>query len=149
MNDQYELTQLLKRIDESEKKQVFYARLQCIFSLIAAVCCIVLLIMGIKFLPQIEDLAERANVVLSNLEEVTAELSQLDLSGLEDVVNELSEVDMTSMVDHIDELITASQEGVESTMDKLNEINFEALNKTIEDLSTVVEKLAKITRIFG
>jgi hypothetical protein len=149
MNDQYEMAQLLKRIDESEKKQVFYARLQCIFSLIAAVCCIVLLFMGIKFLPQIQTLSERANVVLSNLEGVTQELSQLDLSGLEDVVNELSEVDLTSMVDHIDELITASHEGVTSTMDKLGEINFEALNQTIEDLSTVVEKLAKITRFFG
>lgn len=149
MYNQYELTQLLKRIDESEQKQIVYARLQCIFSLVAALCCIILLVMGIKFLPQIETLADRANVVLTNLEDVTQELSDLDLSGLEDVVNELSTVDLTAMVDHIDELVTTSHEGVKSTMDKLNDINFEALNQTIESLSKVVERLAKITSIFG
>ena len=149
MDEQTELKQLLENMEAANKKQVFYARMQCLFSLVAAVCCVVLLLLGFKFMPQIQILAERANVVLTNLESVTEELSEVDLSGLEYMINELSKADLSSMVDHIDELVTATQDGVEDTMDKLNEINFAALNQTIEDLAKVVERLAKITKIFG
>jgi hypothetical protein len=51
--------------------------------------------------------------------------------------------------DNIDSLVSTSHEGIVNTMEKLNAINFEALNKTIEDLSAVVERLAKISKIFG
>lgn len=149
MNEQNELKQLLERMEATNKKQVFYARIQCLFSLIAAVCCVVLLCLGFKFMPQIQVLSERANIVLTNLESVTEDLAEVDLSGLEYMINELSKADLSSMVDHIDELVTASRDGVEDTMNKLNEINFEALNQTIEDLSQVVERLAKIAKIFG
>ena len=149
MNEHAELKELLIKMEESNKKQVFYARMQCLFSLIAAGCCVVLLFLGIKFIPQIQILADRANVVLTNLETVTEELAEVDLSGLEYMINELSKADLSSLVDHIDELAKASQEGVEDTMEKLNEINFATLNKTIEDLSKVVERLAKIASIFG
>jgi len=149
MNEQTQLTDVLKRMEDNSRRQLFYARLQCGFSVVAAICCVILLFIGIKFLPQVQTLAERSNIVLSNLEDDTNELSDLDLSGLENVVYELSTVDLNEMVDHVDSLITTSHEGVKSTMDKLNEINFDALNQTIEDLSKVVERLAKITKIFG
>ena len=140
---------LLERMEKANKQQGFYARLQCLFSVIAACCCVVLLILGFKFMPQIQILAERADVVLTNLETVTEELADVDLSGLEDVIEELARVDVDSVVTHIDELVSASHDGIENTMGKLNAINFETLNKTIEDLSAVVERLAKITKFLG
>ena len=149
MNEHAELKELLKNMEEANKKQVFYAKIQCIFSVIAAVCCVAVLFLGLKFMPQIQTLADQANAVLSNLEAVTEDLAEVDLSGLEYMINELSKADLSSMVDNIDELVKASQEGVEGTMEKLNEINFATLNKTIEDLSKVVERLAKIASIFG
>lgn len=149
MQDNQELKELLVRMEKANEKQLFYTKLQCLFALIAALCCIVVMILSFRFIPQIQDLADNANVVLRNLEAVTADLADVDLSGLEYMINELSKADLSTMVDHIDELVTASQEGVEETMDKLNAINFEALNKTIEDLSQVVERLARLTKIFG
>ena len=149
MDNQQKMTELLERMEKANKQQVFYARLQCLFSVIAAFCCVVLLILGFKFMPQIQTLAERAEVVLTNLEMVTEELADVDLSGLEDVIEELARVDVDSVVTHIDELVSASHEGIENTMGKLNAINFETLNKTIEDLSAVVERLAKITKFLG
>ena len=149
MNDHAEFKELLVKMEEANKKQVFYAKVQCLFSLIAAACCVALLLLGVKFVPQIQILANRADVVLTNLESVTEELAEVDLSGLETMISELSIADLASMVEHIDELVTATQEGVEDTMGKLNEINFATLNKTIEDLSKVVERLAKIASIFG
>ena len=146
---EHQLAEILERMEQESKKQVFYAKIQCIFSVIAAVCCMVLLILGFKFMPQIQTLADRADVVLTNLETVTEELADVDLSGLEDVIEELAKVDMDSVVTHIDELVSASHDGIENTMGKLNAINFETLNKTIEDLSAVVERLAKITKFLG
>ena len=75
MNEHAELKELLKKMEEANKKQVFYAKVQCLFSLIAAVCCVALLLLGIKFMPQIQVLADHANVVLTNLETVTEEQS--------------------------------------------------------------------------
>lgn len=154
--DNQQLTEILERMEKANKQQVFYARLQCLFSVIAAVCCLVLLILGFKFMPQIQILAERADIVLTNLETVTEELADVDLTGLEnvitgleDVVAELATVDMNSVVDHIDELVSASHKGVDETMKKLNSIDFETLNKAMEDLSEVVERLAKITKFLG
>ncbi len=149
MNEQPEMRELLEKMEAANNKQVFYARLQCLFSLIAAVCCLVLLVLGFKFMPQIQVLAERADVVLTNLETVTEELADTDLTGLEYVIAELSRADLSSMVNHIDGLVSSSQEVVEDTIEKLNAINFDALNKTIEDLSTVVERLAKVTKFLG
>ena len=161
---EHQLAEILERMEQESKKQVFYAKIQCIFSVIAAVCCMVLLILGFKFMPQIQTLADRADVVLTNLETVTEELATVDLSGLEDVIAELAEVDLSgleevvgemaamdldSIVDHIDGLVAASHKGIDDTMGKLNSINFETLNKTIEDLSAVVERLAKITKFLG
>lgn len=149
MNEHTELKELFERMEQANKKQVFYAKIQCIFSLIAAVCCVAVLFLGLKFMPQIHHLADRANTVMANLESVSENLAEVDLSGLEHMITELSKADLASMVENIDELVIASQEGVEGTMDKLNEINFATLNKTIEDLSKVVERLAKVASFFG
>lgn len=140
MDNNTELQQLLTKLEESNRKQVAYARLQFIFSLIAVLCCAVLMITVMQYGPQIKQmlaevqgLATQAQVVLGNLESVTNELAQVDLAG---------------MVNNVDSLVTVSQTGVETTLEKINAIDFEALNSAIGDLAEVVEPLAKFFNVF-
>lgn len=141
MNSEQHYQQLLTRMEENSRKQVVYARIQCIFSIVAAVCCIALLIVGITVLPKLQNVAEQADVVLSNLESVTSELAEVDLTGMVEHVD--------TLVSNVDDLVATSQDGVESTMEKINEIDFEALNKAIEDLSDVIAPIADFFNMFG
>ena len=138
-NDQ-KVLELLEKMEKSSRKQVRYARLQCIFSVVAAVCCVVLLLTGMKVLPELQKTAAQAETVLSNLESVTTELADADLSSMVSNVNDL--------VGDVDALVAASQTGVEQTMEKLDAIDFDALNDAIKDLSDVIEPIAKFFNTF-
>ena len=138
-NDQ-KLLQLLEDMEKANRKQVVYARLQFIFSVVAAVCCIVLLLSGMKVLPRLQETAAQAEVVLSNLESVTSELAESNLSGMVENVD--------ALVENVDGLVSTSQSGVEQTMEKINAIDFEALNDAIKDLSDVIEPIAKFFNTF-
>ena len=132
--------ELLEKMEKNSRRLVLYARVQAILSLIAALCCAALLICGIKILPQLQNAAQQAETVLTNLETVTTELAQSDLSGMVENVD--------ALVSNVDGLVSTSQEGVEQTMEKLNGIDFEALNQAIKDLSDVIEPIAKFFNTF-
>ena len=134
------LMNLLERMEESNRKQVVYARLQFVFTAITAVCCALLLLNGMKILPQLQKAAIQAESVLSNLETVTSELAQADLIGMVENVD--------ALVTNVDGLVSTSQEGVEQTMAKINAIDFDALNDAIKDLSDVIEPIAKFFNTF-
>lgn len=138
-NDQ-RMLELLERMEKSNRKQVWYARLQFIFTVVAAICCAVLLLTGIRVLPALQKTAEQAETVLSNLESVTTELAQLDLS---DMVH-----NMDTLVNNVDGLVSTSQAGVEDAMKKINGIDFDALNAAIKDLSDVIEPIANFFNKF-
>lgn len=140
MEHDQRMMELLERMEKANRKQVVYARLQFIFSAVAALCCIVLLLAGLKVLPQLQEAATQAETVLSNLETVTTELAQSDLSGM--VAN------MDTLVANVDGLVGTSQAGVEETMKKINAIDFDALNQAIKDLSDVIEPIAKFFNTF-
>lgn len=131
MDNQAQLQKTLEKMEENSRRQLFYSRIQCIFSILSAVCCIVLLVTALQFLPQLELLAGQAQQVLTNLEAVTAELQKLDL---------------TEMVENINSLVTTSQTGVEEALDKIGSINFDALNQAVEDLAAVVQPLADLVK---
>lgn len=131
MDNQPQLQKTLEKMEENSRRQLFYSRIQCIFSILSAVCCIVLLVTVLQFLPQLELLASQAQQVLTNLEAVTAELEKLDL---------------TEMVENINSLVTTSQTGVEEALDKIDSINFDALNQAVEDLAAVVQPLADFVK---
>lgn len=140
MEENKELLELLKKVENANRQQVRLTRLVCLFALVAALCCVGTLgliysvlpqITGV--LPQINAVASQMQVVLSNLETTTAQLSGLDLTG---------------MVSNVEELVTTAQSGLEQTMNNLNTIDFDTLNKAIEDLAKVVEPLSKLTSIF-
>ena len=140
MENNEKMMELLERMEKANRKQVAYARLQFIFTLIAAACCAVLLFFGLKILPQLQEAAVQAETVLSNLESVTTELAQADLSGMVENVDVL--------VTNVDGLVGTSQTAVEQTMTKINSVDFEALNDAIEDLSAVIEPIANFFNTF-
>ena len=132
--------QLIVRMEANSRKQVAYARMQCVFSVVAALCCVALLITFIAVVPRLQTAAQQAEVVLSNLEKVTSELSEVELTGMVEHMDQL--------VSNVDGLVTTSQEGVESTMEKISAIDFETLNKAIEDLADVIEPIANFFNAF-
>lgn len=147
MENNTELQKLLEKLDESNRRQVTYARLQFLFSAIAAVCCLVLAVNVVGLLPQIQEIAtEIKDITL----QVTGLISQAEtvLTNLEVVTKELAEVDLASMVSNVDTLVTTSQTGVEQAIGKINNIDFDALNRAITNLSAVVEPMAKFFKVF-
>ena len=133
--------ELMERMEKDNRRQVIYARLQFIFSAVAALCCIVLLLAGLRILPRVQEAVLQAEMVLSNLEKVTTELAQSNLVGMVENID--------ALVSNVDGLVNTSQAGVEQTMAKINAIDFEALNKAIKDLSDVIEPIAKFFNKFG
>ena len=135
METDMKLVELLERMEQTNKKQVFYARLQFLFTVVAALCCVVLLLSGMSVLPKLQETAVQAEAVLTNLETVTTELANVDLNSM------VQNVD--ALVTDVDGLVGTSQVGVEQAMEKLNAIDFDALNDAIKDLSDVIDPIAR------
>ena len=92
MEENKELLALLKKIEESNRKQLWYTRVQCIAALIAVACFAGIYFLIKDFLPQISAIiteipgvVAQMGVVLENLEIVTTELTAVDFSGMIDV----------------------------------------------------------------
>ena len=107
-------TQILQQLAESNRKQLRFARIQCIFTVASALCCLLLLLSVCRILPQIQSLATQigslstqAETVLTNLETVTEELAQADIGGL---------------VSNVDDLTQTSQDGIRQALEKVNAI---------------------------
>lgn len=127
MDQNQKVLELLERMEKNSRKQVFFARVQFVLSAIALICCIVLLLSGMRILPQLQNTVQQAETVISNLESVTTALAQADLAG---------------MVENVDVLVNTSQEGIEQAMEKIDAIDIEALNQAIQDLSDVINPIS-------
>ena len=132
--------QILQQLADSNRKQVRFARIQCIFAILSALFCLLILLGVFQVLPQIQELAvqisnlsAQAETVLTNLEVVTEELAQADIAG---------------MVTNVDSLVSSSQSGVEQALVKIEAIDIDALNKAIADLSAVISPLANLINRF-
>lgn len=134
MEENKTMDELLKRLEQSNERQAKYARRQYLLSLLAALCCGVMLFLVWRLIPRVNAAFGQMETVLSNLEAVTDELAAADLD---------------TMVENVDQLVTTSQDGVESAMDKLNAIDLVTLNRAIENLADVVEPLAKFFNVFN
>ena len=131
---------VLEQLEKLSRKQVRFARIQCIFSIVAAVCCLALVLWAVRILPQFRQAAETAQSLAGQAETV--------LTNLKSVTQELSQADIGSVVTNVDALVTTSQAGIEEAMEKISAIDIEALNQAIEDLNKVIEPLAKMANIF-
>ena len=139
MNPEMQL--YLEKLEKSNRQQVRCARLQCLFSVLAAVCCLLLLLTVAKIVPDIKSLSDEIGGIAAQAESV--------LTNLETVTEELAAADLEGLVTDVDGLVAASQEGVESAVETLNAIDIETLNKAVEDLAKVVEPLANLAERFG
>lgn len=133
MEENKELLELLQKIEKANRQQVKLTRLVCIFALVAALGCLCTLGLVHNVLPQINTVVSQMQIVLSNLEEATAQLSVVDFSG---------------MIGDVDALVATAQSSLDQTMNKLNTIDFQTLNKAIDDLAKVVEPMSKLMNVF-
>ena len=139
MNQQ--MREYLEKLEKSNRQQVRFARVQCIFSIVAAVCCLLLLLTVAKLVPDIRELsgqistiAVQAETVLTNLETVTEELAKADLAGV---------------VEDVDALVVTSQEGLLEALNKVNSIDIDTLNTALEHLAKIVERLERVSSFCG
>lgn len=141
MEENKEMLELLKKIEESNRKQLFYTRIQCIAALAAVACFAGMYFLIKDFLPQISAIITQIPGVVAQMEAV--------LSNLEVVTTELAAVDFEGMIEGVNTLVATGQVSLEQTVTKLNAIDFEALNKAINTLTQVIEPLAKFFKVFG
>ena len=134
MEEKKELQEWMDRLEKFNHQQAKFAKLQCLFTLVAAVCCVSLFALVYVKLPAMQEVVVTMETVLENLETVT---------------NQIAEVDFGAMVKNVDDLVVTSQAGVEQAMDQISAIDFKTLNQAIKDLSDVVAPLAKFFNVFG
>ena len=141
MEEKNELLELMKKMEESNRKQLLYARIQCAAAVIALVC-----FAGIFFL--IRDLLPQVSAIMADIPGLVTQLERV-LANLEVVTGDLATVDFETMVTGINALVSTGQVSLEETVAKLNAIDFESLNAAIKNLSDVVEPLASFFKVFG
>ena len=137
---------------EENNKLDRYARWQCMFTAVAAVCCLGVFVVVLSIVPQVRTVAGQMEAVLTDLEAVSDTLdSELDtiLTNLDAVTRELAAADLDGMVADVDAFVTTGQSAVEQATEKLNIIDFETMNRAIEDLADVVEPLARFFNVFN
>ena len=133
MDENKEIIELLKKLDESSQKRVRLGRILCVLALVAALFCGATFAVVFSLVPQVETVLTQVQPVLRNLEQTSQQLAALDLEG---------------MVSNVDALVVTGQQTLQQSMEKLDTVDFEALNQAIRDLSAAIEPLAKWGKMF-
>lgn len=133
MEENKEIIELLKKLDESSQKRVRLGRILCVLALVAALFCGATFAVVFSLVPQVETVLTQVQPVLGNLEQTSQQLAALDLEG---------------MVSNVDALVITGQQTLQQSMEKLDTVDFDALNQAIRDLSAVIEPLAKWGKMF-
>ena len=141
MEENKELLELLKKIEDLNRKQLTYTRIQCIAAIVAVAC-----FAGIYFL--IKDFLPQISAIITQIPGVVAQM-EVVLGNLEVVTTELAAVDFAGMIDGVNTLVATGQASLVETVGKLNAIDFEALNTAIDTLNQVIDPLAKFFKVFG
>ena len=126
--------ELLQRIAEQTKKQVFYARISAICCGILAIAVVITLLI---LVPSLLKTIHQVNGVVTEAEETLVQ-AQEALDG----VGEMTDA-VTSMSENMDTFVSENVVSIEQVMKKLEAIDFEGLNGAIKDLGDVVEPMAK------
>ena len=139
--EEKDMREILERLDKSNRQQVKYARIQSAIAILAALCFLAFAVVVGRLVPQISAFAAEADNLLAQAEVV--------LTNLEQVTGELAELEFAKMVNDVDVLVTSSQQGLEQTLEKVNSIDIDKLNEAIDGLAKVVEPLTKFFKVFG
>ena len=148
MEENKEILELLKQINEGNKKQQRYLKIQCVLALISALCVVGAFLLVYTFMPQINDVVTQLRNVAQELPELVAQM-EVVLGNLEQVSTDLAAVDFSGVIDGVNTLVQTGQSSLSDTVAKLNSIDFESLNKAIANLSAVIEPMAKFFKVFG
>jgi len=146
--EEKDMRELLERLDKSNRQQVKYARLQSVLAILAALCFIVLVFSVGSIMPQMLDFAAQAQNIATEAESLLGQ-AEIVMTNLEQVTQELTELEFAKMVNDVDQLVATSQQGLEETLEKMNSIDIEKLNEAIDGLAKVVEPLAKFFKVLG
>lgn len=147
MEQNKELLELLKSMEEANRKQARYLKITAVLALAAVVCFAGIFLLVYDFLPQINGIVTQLGDVMTQLPGMVSQM-ELVLDNLETVTTELAAVDFGSLIDGVNTLVQTGQDGLTGTVEKLETIDFDSLNKTIKDLAEVVEPLAKFFKSF-
>ena len=135
------MEQMIEKLEKQSRQQLLFTKILCGLCALLLVCTLVLTIAitgAVKEITVIaaplQEIAQQAGTVMTNLETVTQDLASADLG---------------SMVEGVNTLAVNSQSAIAEAMKKLDLIDIDTLNKAIEDLADVVEPLAKVSKFFG
>ena len=130
------------------KKQTAYARIQCLFAVIAAVCCLVLLVKVWSFLPVLSNVAQQAQE-LTHQASIVAQQAESVMGDLQTVAEGLAEADLPGMAEDVNSLVSTSQTAVQNATEKLDAIDIQTMNQAIKDLADVVKPIADLFNGWG
>ena len=139
--------EILEKMEKNSTQQLLFTKILCILFVLMLVCSVVTMVYITNTANQLMALAEPVQNLTLEMQEL-AEGAESVLTDLGTVAEELAAADLGSIVENVDKLAAESQGAVAEAMQKLDTIDIETLNKAIKDLADVVEPLAKISRIW-
>ena len=139
--EEKDMHEILERMEKTNRQHLRHARLQSFLTLLAALCFVGLVFAVSSIMPRLSGFVDEAEKLLGQAEVV--------LTNLEEVTEELTELEFAQMVEDVDNLVRSSQAGLEETLEKVNSIDIEKLNEAIDGLAKVVEPLTKFFKVFG
>lgn len=138
MEENRQLTELLEKMEKNEECRNRYARRQFLASVVTAVCCVLILGVGIgSYVAVVPGLRD----ALVEIRTVTADLSRIS--------EQLTEADLAGLVEHVDQMAVTSEQGVKEALEKIESIDIDELNRAIKALSDVVTPLARLMGKFS
>ena len=140
--------ELLSRLEKHTRQQLMFTKILCILCALAVVCSLVLMFAVTGAAAELLELAQPLQSLTVQLQDLAQEAETV-MTDLGIVAEALASADLGSIVENVNVLAAESQSAVADAMAKLDTIDIEALNKAIKDLAAVVEPLAKVSKIFG
>lgn len=134
-NEREQMEELIK----NSKKQLFYARIRTLASLVAAGALVVCMVVVV---PAVLKTVAQANEIMAQASE-TIMLADTAIKS----ITEMSD-SITEMGNNMDTFITDNAQSVAAVMEKIEAVDFEGLNGAIKDLGTVIEPLANFFKKF-
>lgn len=123
----------MEELIKYSKKQLFYARVRTLASIVTAgaliICLFILMPVVLSSVAKANDIMEQATQTIT--------LADTALESITEMSNSITE-----MGDNMDTLIMENAESIETVMKKIEAVDFEGLNNAIKDLGTVIEPLA-------
>ena len=129
----------LAKLTRNSEKQLFYARVRTLISVITALALLCALAVVV---PAVLRTVARADAVIAQASG-TITLADEAIQGITEMSGAITE-----MGQNMDDFITENAEAVSSIMKEIGEVDFDGLNKAIKDLGDVVEPFANFFNKF-